>query len=300
MRPQRRTGTSGISSLAVIAAWLVVMSLPSCAVRRPPALPLPGSAPALAERRPPVQSFRALVKGIVRARGHKVRFMAGLGALPPGFRLDLFHPGSRLTLLSLGVNGEHLRAVWPQAGECLDEKPTAGWLRRLVGLHVAPAELLPLLSGNLYRDETIQITSLRPAPLAVSFAGEPVPAGRDRMFVEGRDWQSGARYEAELLAERDGRALQGRRIDADGSEIRVEYPGWVQAADPSFSHPSRVRLQAGEDRLRLQLEIQEWAPGGPPPALLLPALPEGCRMLDSRDLEGDQRSFWRLAAEPSR
>jgi hypothetical protein len=236
-----------------------------------------------------MSGFRAAIQGRALSGGKKRRFRAGLGVRPPGLRMDIFHPASGETLLSFGLAGERLRAVWPQEGVCLDEPATVDTVDWLLGFRVAPGELLPLLTGHLYRDEAIRIEAVSYPPMAVAAEGGPAPTARDRLVVKGVDSVSGARYEGELLAKRGGLALRGRRRAADGSEIVVEYPRWVSDSAGQAGYPEVVRLRAPARRLRVELRLRERAPGGPPEAALLPPLPPGCRRIQP---EADSPPIW--------
>lgn len=248
---------------------------------------LPMEAGALAARRPPLQAFRAEVKGRVRSAGEKGRFRAGLGALPPDFRLDVFHPLSGATLMSLGVSEGRLAAVWPSRDECLAADATTGLMEQLVGLPIPPEDLLPLLSGHVYGDAGVEILSLRHPPMEVSAGAGPAPAALDRLMVQAADLTTGVTWEAELLSARQGMALRGRRVDRAGVDLEVEYPEWREPlAAGTAGFPARVKLNVPARSLRLDLEMRDWAEGGPPRESLLPALPPGCRMVTPDMLPG--------------
>jgi hypothetical protein len=232
----------------------------------------------------------------VRSGKKKGRFSAGLGVQPPGLRLDVFHPASGATLLSVGIAEGRLRAVWPQEGACLDEPASGEALGWLLGFRVEPAELLPLLTGHLYRDGTFRIDSSRYPPLAVAAdGGPPPPSSRDRLLVSGVDGVSGAAYEAELSAHRDGLALRGRRVDSGGGQIIVEYPRWQAGAPGGAGYPAVVKLRAPARKLTVDLKVKERAAGGPPESVLLPPVPSGCRIVRPGEPGGDSPLFWPAA-----
>lgn len=284
----------GAAGLALAAAWLTA----SCATRGPVPTPLPESREALQARRPTTEPFRAAVQGRVRSGKRKGRFRAGLGVQPPGLRLDVFHPASGATLLSLGISEGRLRAVWPQEGACLDEPASGEALGWLLGFRVEPSELLPLLTGHVYRDQTFRFDSARYPPLAVAVdGGPPPPSSRDRLLVSGVDEVSGASYEAELSADRDGLALRGRRRDSGGDEVVVEYPRWNAGAREGSGYPALIRLRVPARKLSVELKIKERAAGGPPQSVLLPALPSGCRTVRPGEPGGDSPLFWPATGE---
>ncbi len=268
-----------------------------CAARLPPAPPLPSHEAGLAARRPPLMPFRAALTGKVRAAGEKGRFDAGLGALPPDFRLDIFPPLGGGTVVSVGVAGGRLRAVWPRRNECLEAAASADLLGRLLGVDVTPGELLPLLTGHLYRDGVARVESLRYPPLAVAAGEGPAPTARDRLLVAAVDGETGARYSGELEAARDGLALRGRRQGTDGAEVAVEYPRWVPGAADRPAHPGEVRLRVPGRNLSLDLKVKDWAGGGPPPEALLPGPPPGCIWLDPEALAAGEGSLWPAAGD---
>jgi hypothetical protein len=275
--------------LALAAAWLTA----SCATRGPAPTPLPDAPDALQARRPSPEPFRAAIEGRVRSGKRKGRFRAGLGAQPPGLRLDVFHPASGATLLSVGVTEERLRAVWPQEGACLDEPASREALGWLLGFRVEPSELLPLLTGHLYRDQSFRPDSVTYPPLAVAVeGGPPPPSSRDRLLVSGVDVVSGAAYEAELSADRDGLALRGRRVDSGGDEVVVEYPRWNAGAPGGAGYPRVIQLRAPARKLSVDLKIKERAAGGPPQSVLLPALPSGCRTVRPGEPGVDSPLLW--------
>ncbi|MCZ6600587.1 MAG: hypothetical protein O7A07_07075 [Acidobacteria bacterium] len=244
---------------------------------RTPALPV--DAVALAARRPPLTAFRVELQGRVRRGKEKGRFRAGLGALPPDFRLDIFHPLSGATLMSLGVLEGHLNVVWPARGECLSTAATPGLMERLVGLPIPPEDLLPLLTGHVYRDSRVEILSLRHPPMEVAAGEGPAPGAADRLLVRAVD-ALGVIWEAELLSERQGMALRARRLDAAGTDLLVEYPLWrEQPPEVGPGFPGRVKFSVPARNLRLDLEVRDRVGTGPPRASLLPVLPADCRLL---------------------
>lgn len=284
MRGHRRGPAPGALHAAV--AVVLVISALSCAAggsARQPVLPL--DPQALAARRPPLEPFRAELGGRVRAGGEKGRFRAGLGAIPPDFRLDVFHPVSGTTLMSMGILDGLLQVVWPSQGECLQAPASADMMARLLGIPVSPAEFLPLLSAHLYRDGEIEFLSIRHPPMAVAVEGAPPPGAGDRLIITAIDPATGVRWEGELLGERQGRALRGRREDPAGSEILLDYPRWRQGdPDGPAGFPGRVEVRVPAGNLRLQIEIRSLARGGPARESLLPVLPEGCRVLTPETL----------------
>ncbi|MFQ5767626.1 MAG: hypothetical protein ACE5ID_06545, partial [Acidobacteriota bacterium] len=136
--------------------------------------------------RPPLRPFRADLRGRFRGPGGRARFRAGLGARPPDFRLDLFHPVSHQTLLSLGVVKGRLRAVWPAEGICLEAEGSPEIMEDLLAVRIHPEDLLPLLSGHFYRDEKIQILKYQTTDGSWQTVHGSVPHGR-RVRVEGLD-----------------------------------------------------------------------------------------------------------------
>ncbi len=254
---------------------------PACApVTSLKPLPLPDDARLLAARRPAVPHFRAELTGKVRSAAGRGRFRAGLGASAAGYRLDIFHPVSGSTLLTIGVRSGTVRAVWPADGVCLEAPSSASVMETLVGMPVEPEELLPMFSGHLYRDTAVEILALQYPPMAVAAGEGPVPGGTDRVLVRAAPPSGHYVWDAELLAERDGLALRGTRSDAEGREVRLEYPRWLAAGpagEPPF--PARTEVRVPDRKLRLQLELRDLAPGGPGDGLLLPPLPAGCRLL---------------------
>ncbi len=186
--------------------------------------------------------------------------------------------------------------VWPQEGACLDEPATADVLGWLLGFPVEPLELLPLLTGHLYRDQSFRPGTLRYPPLAVAVeGGPPPPSSRDRLLVSGVDVVSGAAYEAELAAEREGLALRGRRRDSGGDEVVVEYPRWNVGGPGGAGYPELIRLKAPARRLLVELKIKERATGGPPQSVVLPPLPPGCRVVRRAEPREDLPLFWPAA-----
>jgi hypothetical protein len=221
----------------------------------------------------------------VRAGGEKGRFRAGLGAIPPDFRLDVFHPVSGTTLMSMGIHDGLLQVVWPAQGDCLQAPASADLMERLLGVPVPPEEFLPLLSAHLYRDGAVKFLSIRHPPMAVAVEGAPPPGAGDRLIVTAVDPATGVHWEAELLGERQGRALRGRREDPAGGEILLDYPRWRPGApDGPPGFPGRVEIRVPGRNLRLQVEIRDLVRGGPPAETLLPALPAGCRALTPETL----------------
>ena len=266
-RPHR-----AVASLAWGLAGITLLI--SCAPRRPALPPLESDGPGLLEAsRPPLAPFRASLHGRLRGKGKRARFRAGLGALPPDFRLDLFHPVSGATLFSLGVEGGRLRAVWTDARECLESEATPGLMGRFLGLEVAPGEFLPLISGHVFPMENTSVISRRRRPAA--------PADLQIEVVSA----AGSTYWAELAADRDGLAVRGRRVDPGGGEIAVEYPGWSPASAQGQGHPTSIRLRMPARKLRLYLEVREWSAGGPDRAALLPAFPPGCHPVAVAELQ---------------
>ena len=106
---------------------------------------------------------------------------------------------------------------------------------------------------------------------------------------------SGAAYEAELSADRDGLALRGRRVDSGGDEVVVEYPRWIAGGPDGAGYPPVIRLRAPARKLWVELKIKERAAGGPPQSALLPALPSGCRTVRPGEPGGDSPLFWPAA-----
>ncbi len=278
----KRAG-SGSARTRMAAGGLVAVLLLSAgcagAGRRPRLPALPRDAVALAARRAPLMPFRADIKGRVRSGKEKGRFRAGLGALPPDFRLDIFHPLSGATLMSLGVREGRLHVVWPARGECLSAAATPALMERLLGLPIPPEDLLPLLTGHVYRDDRVEILSLRHPPMEMAAGEGPAPGAGDRLLVRAVD-PLGVIWEAELLSERHGMALRGRRLDPAGTDLLVEYPDWrEQPPESGPGFPGRVKFSVPARNLRLDLEVRDRVGTGPPRGSLLPALPEDCRML---------------------
>jgi hypothetical protein len=278
--PPARTERGGSRAPALVL--LALAALPACAVRRAPAPPLSPAPEALAARRPPARPFRAAISGRIQLGGRHGRFTAGFGARPPDLRLDLFHPVGGGTVLSLGTSGGRLRAVWPGSGECLEADATADMMRLLVGFRIEPRELVDIMLGRLPGDDALPAAGIRFTPLAVAPGETPPPAGRDRLRIESTDRATGAQISAELLAAREGAALRGERLDADGTELLIDYPRWNGLDSPG--HPARVILRVPQRDLKLQLNVQEWSGEGPEPGALLPSIPPGCRMLTAGEL----------------
>jgi hypothetical protein len=183
--------------------------------------------------------------------------------------------------------------VWPQEGACLEEPASGDVLDWLLGFRVEPLELLPLLTGHLYRDATFLPESLRYPPLAVAVdGGPPPPSDRDRLLISGVDAASGAVYEGELSAERDGLAIRGRRREPGGDEVIVEYPRWTAGSPDGRGFPALIRLRAPARKFWLELKIKERARGGPPADVLLPSLPPGCRTVRPREPGENAPVFW--------
>ena len=267
-------------TIATTLASVLLVAV-ACGPRRGPVPPLPRTAGVLVAQRLPAGPFRAALRGRVRSPGGRVRFAAGLGALPPDFRIDLFHPAGGATLFSLGVAGGRLRALWPEEGECLEAEATARLMGRLLGLQVEPDELLPLLTGHVYPDGKVTVTP-RVRPGSAGPAGD---RGGDRIVVDATSTATGVSWTARLARNRGGLALDGRRQAPDGETIQVAYPHWVDTTAGGVGHPRTVRLRLPSRRFRLDLEVREWAAGGPPRAALLPLLPPGCVRLSESDLE---------------
>ncbi len=267
--------------LRTAVAGILVLSALSCATggrTRAPVLPL--DPQALAARRPLLEPFRAELGGRVKAGKEKGRFKAGLGAIPPGFRLDIFHPISGTTLMSMGVQNGVLQAVWPAEGECLKASSSADLMERLLGVPVPAEDFLLMLSGHLYRDGEVEFLSIRHPPMAVAVEGAQPPGAGDRLIVMAVNPATGARWEGELLAQRQGRALRGRREDSAGGEVLLEYPRWQPLKeDGSGGFPGRVEVRVPARNLKLEVEIRQMVRGGPSAADLLPTLPAGCRLL---------------------
>jgi len=262
-----------------IVLLTLLLATGRCGVRRAPSRPLPVTAVDLAARRPPLAPFRAALSGRVRAPGAKGRFAVGLGAQPPDFRIDVFHPVTRATVFSIGVAGGDLRAVWPTEGECLEARATARLMGELLGLEVKPEDLLPLFTGHVYPARGVKVT---PRAAATIGAGE-----RGRMIVDVVALSGEVSWLASLVGGRDGLAVEGRRRGSDGGEIRVAYPRWVgrQAGEGSAGHPGTIRLTVPARELQLHLQVREWAAGGPSQEALLPTFPRDCTLLDERDLD---------------
>jgi hypothetical protein len=187
--------------------------------------------------------------------------------------------------MSMGIRDGLLQVVWPSQGDCLKAPASADLMARLLGVPVHPEEFLFLLSAHLYRDGEVELVSIRHPPMAVAVEGAPPPGADDRLIVTALDPLTGVRWEAELLAERQGRALRGRREDPAGGEILLDYPRWRRGEPggaPGF--PGRVEIRVPARNLLLQVEIRSLAQGGPPPESLLPELPEGCRLLTAATL----------------
>jgi len=274
--------------LRTVLAAVLLLGAISCATggrTRAPALPL--NPQALAARRPLLQPFRAELGGRVRAGGEKGRFKAGLGAIPPDFRLDVFHPVSGSTLMSVGVHEGVLHAVWPAEGECLKGSSSAEMMDRLLGVPVPPEDFLQMLSGHLFRDGEVEFLSIRHPPMAVAVEGAPPPGEGDRLIVTAVNPASGVRWEGELLSQRQGRALRGRREDRAGGEVFLEYPRWQPTKDDgSGGYPGRVEFRVPDRKLKLEVDIKQLVWGGPSLSALLPALPDGCRLLTPQTLPG--------------
>lgn len=277
---------AGHGVLCAVLAGTLLLGAVSCATggrTRPPALPL--NPQALAARRPPLEPFRAELGGRVRAGGEKGRFKAGLGAMPPDFRLDVFHPISGSTLMAVGVQDGVLHAVWPAEGQCLKAPSSADMMERLLGVPVPPEDFLLMLSGHLFRDGEVEYLSIRHPPMAVAVEGAPPPGEGDRLIITALNPASGIRWEGELLSQRQGRALRGHREDPAGGEIFLEYPRWQPLReDGSGGFPGRVELRVPARSLKLEVEIKQLSRGGPSLPALLPALPAGCRMLTPETL----------------
>lgn len=250
---------------------------------RVPALPL--DAVALAARRAPLTPFRAELQGRVRSGKEKGRFRAGLAALPPDFRLDIFHPLSGATLMSMGVGEGRLQVVWPASGECLSAAATPDLMERLVGLPIPPEELLPLLTGYVYLDARVELLSARHPPMQVAAGDGPAPGAEDRVLIQAVDPQ-GVTWEAELLSQRHGLALRGSRRDATGVELLVEYPVWrEQPPEQGPGYPGRVKFSVPSRQFRLDLEVRDRVGVGPPRASLLPPLPPDCHRLAPEQIQ---------------
>lgn len=263
---------------------LLLVAAGCASATRVPQPALPRDVTALAARRPLLLPFRAELGGRVRAEGTRGRFKAGLGAQPPDFRLDVFHPVTGTTLLALGVRQEMLHASWPESGECLAAPASPDLMERLLGLRIPPDELLPMLSGHLYDDRTVEILSLRHPPLAVAAGEGPVPGAGDRLLVQARQPVSGTLWEGELMAQRQGLALRGVRRDGEGIEIFLEYPRWRGARQDEPAFPGRVEVRVPAQNMRLDLEVKAIAKGGPPMGSLLPPLPAGCHAVTPESL----------------
>jgi hypothetical protein len=279
------TGPLG-GSLSRLGAGILLLGAAACASggrALPPDLPL--NPQALAARRPPLGSFRAELAGRVRSDGKKGRFKAGLGAIPPDFRLDVFHPVSGSTLMSMGVQGDRLHVVWPAEGDCLQSSSSAEVMAELLGVPVPPEQFLHLLSAHLYQDGDVEFLSIRHPPMAVAVEGAPPPGAGDRLIITAVEPDTGVRFEGELLAERQGRALRGRREDPAGNLVLLDYPVWrEQGADGQPAFPGRVEVKVPARNLRLEVEIRGLVAGGPAPEHMLPVLPDGCRLVTIKTL----------------
>ena len=282
----RRPARWPVATSAALVATLLAVG--SCGPRRAPSRPLPATAAELASLRPPPAPFRAALRGRVRGPGGKGRFGAGLGAVPPDFRIDLFHPISRTTLFSLGIVEGVLRAVWPASTECLEARATSRLMDDLLGLELDPEDLLPLLTGHVYPDAGVEVTP------------RVATAGGSRVAVDAVATVGEVSWSASLAAGRGGLAVEGRRQGRDGEEIRVEYPRWVAAgAGGGAGLPRTVRLSVPSRGLQFRLEVREWAAGGPPREALLPTFPPDCVLLAEIDL-GGRRAPWLLPDAPNR
>jgi hypothetical protein len=115
--------------------------------------------------------------------------------------------------------------------------------------------------------------------MEVAAGDGPAPGAGDRLLVRAQD-PLGVIWEAELLAERQGMALRGRRLDGTGMDLMVEYPVWRrQPPESGPGFPGRVKFRVPARNLHLDIEVRDRAETGPPSASLLPALPADCRLL---------------------
>ncbi|MFQ5719093.1 MAG: hypothetical protein ACE5IK_06060 [Acidobacteriota bacterium] len=261
--------TRGLAGLT--ACILVVGSGTGC-VLRPPSNATAGEREPLQLRAVPATPFRAALQGRIRGSAGRARFAVGLGAVPPDLRVDLFHPVSGETILSVGVDGNALRAVWPGSAECFEGRPSTEVMGWILGIAVPPAELLALLDGSIVPAGSAEVVARRPL------------TGGQQVRIDLAAPGDGTRWRAVVDRRRRGGAREGVRYGNDGVEIRVSYPRWSAGTAGFAGHPEAIRLRVQRPRLRLDLDVREWAAGGPPRAALLPRLPAGCSQLTEGEL----------------
>ena len=196
---------------------------------------------ALAQRRALLTDLKARARFTLRtpeqelAADHAVVF-SGESSL----RLESLSPLGQPTAL-LVAHGGHLRWVDPVGGRYWDGPASEEVLERLIGVPLAPKEMVAILAG-----------SIPPGAVAVGPYLDDESGGAAYRF----SLSTGQEVEEVEVASRDLTVLSRRRYDADGHEVlRVSFGNFRDFDD--YPLPLLVEVALPERDYRLKVEYQK-------------------------------------------
>ena len=213
------------------------------------------------------RGYRALFRGETDGPAGKERFRMAAALLPPDrLRLEFSGPvgGPRLVV---AVDGATVMAILPSERAYDSEPAGAAVLDRILGLPLAPAQLVALLTGQPMCDadkSEQQVQTKAAATFGRTLAWVEVTCPPDDIRYEGRSAERGGILKEASVRE----GISGAMI------LEVEYDDHEDGLGPRWPHRIRIRLPRRKATVELAA-LEGPVAGDMPGSLFSPPVPDG-------------------------
>jgi hypothetical protein len=206
----------------------------------------PLSDPSLSHHR--ANGYRALFRGEATGPEGKRRFKMAVALVPPDrLRLEFFGPigGPRLVV---AVNADRVLALFPRDRIWDGGEASAAWMDRLVGVPLAPSDLVALLTARPMCPQGLEEQHVQTKP-AVTFGRTltwyDVTCPPDEIRYRARCKERGGLLDVATVRE----GLSGAMI------LEVEYGDHIQNSGPRW--PKEIRIHVAQRQTMVALEALE-------------------------------------------